>query len=160
MTKGFLAMFAAVVMVSSAFSNSMAQGVGFKGIGVRLGLVEPEGPNNTTVFVGGHADFGEIIPNLNLYPSLEFSRKNSFTIVAINTDVRYYLPVVSIVKPFAGGGLAILATSGDSDVGLDLLGGVDFPVALNITAFTKLKFTISDNNIFRLTGGITFNLFE
>lgn len=163
MRKYFIVVFTMVVMIF-AFNDIMAQGIGFSGIGGRLGFVNPEGSDNSTIFFGGHADLGTVIPSLVLFPSLEFSRKNGVTLVALNGDFRYYIPVPGNTKPFLGGGLAILYTNGsgfsDTDVGLDLLGGADFPLAPNLNAFAKLKYTISDNSIFRLTGGITIVLIK
>jgi len=157
MKKILIVIFSMAVVMCFAFNDLMAQGIGLTGVGGRLGFVNPGGRGNGTIFLGGHANLGSIIPNLVLYPSLEFSRK-SLTIIVVNGDLRYYVETPGNIKPFGGGGLAIIVTSNDSDVGLDLLGGADFSIAPNITAFGEIKYTISDNSIFRLTGGITVKL--
>lgn len=152
-----------LMAMSITFHNSMAQGINLKGIGGRLSVVDPEGTGGTIGF-GGHLHLGEVIPFLVLYPSLEYWSKSSISSFTINGDVRYYFPTPGNIDFFAGGGLAISFISidlgnrdeNDTDIGLNLLGGADFPVSENLVATAKLKYLVSDRNVLKITGGITY----
>ena len=117
--------------------------------------------------LGVHADLGEIIKQLRIYPSLEYWSKSPFTQFAINGDVRYYFPTQGTVDFFAGGGLAIVFNSvdlgpfgdaNDSAVGLNFLGGADFPVNEQLVGTVTVKFLASDINALKITAGITYLL--
>ena len=86
--------------------------------------------------------------------------------ISINVDFRFYFPVTSRVGPFVGGGIAPIITiinweehnysDTDFGAGLNILGGVDFPVG-NHTGFVEMKGKVgSEFNVFKLTFGITF----
>ena len=149
--------FFSVMGILFVVNQTMAQGLGFKGVGGRLSFVDPEAVSGTIGF-GGHVDFGEIIKNLVLYPSFEYWSKSSFSVVSINGDIRYYFPTGGNVDFFAGGGLAILFGDIDTNLGLDILGGADFPVSDNLVATAKIKFVISDVDALKITGGLTYLL--
>jgi hypothetical protein len=140
----------------------MAQKLGLYGVGGRLSFVDPENPVSSTIGFGGHVHLGEIIEHLALYPSLEYWSKSDFSSFSINGDMRYYFNILSNLKPFAGGGLAILFTDfragNDTDIGLNFLGGVDFPVAEKLVVTAKIKFLISDIDVLKITGGVTYLL--
>ncbi len=141
-------------------NQTMAQGLGFKGVGGRLFFADPEGAGGT-IGLGGHVHLGEIINNLVWHPSLEYFKKSGTSSITINGDIRYYFPTPGNVDFFAGGGLAIqfLNNGGDqTDLGLDILGGADFPIADNLVATAKIKFLISDVDVLKITGGITYLL--
>jgi hypothetical protein len=150
----------------AAFGTAFGQQFGLNAIGGRLSFVEPEGPLSGTVGFGAHADLGEIVPKLRLYPSLEYWSKSGLSQFAISGDVRYYFPTQSQVNFFAGGGLSIMFnnvdvgpfSNTDSAAGLDLLGGGDFKVSENLLGTLKVKFTLSDIDAIRITGGITYLL--
>lgn len=73
------------------------------------------------------------------------------------------------IKPYAGGGLGFTRLSIDSnqtgifggssstEVGLNLVGGVEFELD-NITPFAQAQFTTGTPDRFGLTGGILFNI--
>ncbi|MFQ5823147.1 MAG: outer membrane beta-barrel protein [bacterium] len=166
MRKFLVVNFAIVLVLSITFSNSKAQGLGFKGVGGRLSFVDPESPIGSTIGFGGHVHLGEIITNLALYPSLEYWSKSDVSSFVINGNVRYYFPTSGNIDLFGGGGLAISfvnieTASGDNnttDIGLNLLGGADFPIGENLVATAKLTFLISDIDVLKITGGITYLL--
>ncbi len=159
-----------MLIVSFAVSSAMAQNLGFNGIGGRLSYVKVEDVDGGIGF-GAHANLGEIIQNLVLYPSFEYFKKGEsgvdVTFTSINADARYYFPSQGTIDPFVGGGVAIHFTSVDlgplgdaseTDFGLNLLGGIDIPVSDNLVATAKAKYIISDSNALKITGGITFLL--
>lgn len=163
-----------MLVVSFAVSSAMAQNLGFNGIGGRLSYVKVEDVDGGIGF-GAHANLGEIIQNLVLYPSFEYFKKSEeispsvdvdFSFISINADARYYIPTQGTIDPFVGGGLAVHFSKADAgpfgdesetDVGLNLLGGIDIPVSDNLVATAKAKY-VSDSNAFKITGGITFLL--
>ena len=151
-----------LIVCSVGVGALAAQEIGFNGIGGRLSFVDPEGPIGSTVGLGVHADLGEIIKQLRLYPSLEYWSKSSFSQFVINGDLRYYFPTQGKADFFAGGGLAILFNSvGDfnaSAVGLNFLGGADFPVNEQLLGTVTVKFLASDINALKITAGITYLL--
>ncbi len=165
MTKnGFLLIFSMLFIFSVGIDVAMAQGLALTGVGGRLNFVDPEGSGGT-IGIGGHAHLGFIIPSLALYPSLEYWNKSGVKSFVINGNVRYYFPTTSNIDLFGGGGLAIsfvnkdLGPSGDkndTDIGLNLLGGADFPITDNLVATAELTFLISDINVLKITGGITY----
>ncbi len=169
MKKSLLVSLFALLVVSLAVSGAMAQKLGFNGIGGRLSYVDAEGVDGTIGF-GAHANLGNIIENLTLYPSIEYWTKGEgvvdFSSFSINGDARYYIPTSGSVNVFAGGGLALLfnkvsvGTFDDSEtkLGLDLLGGIDIPVSDNLSATAKIKFVVSSDNILKITGGLTYIL--
>jgi len=143
-----------------------AQGVRLSGIGGRLGFVKPENIDGT-FGIGFHADLGQIIPNLTLYPSIEYWEENAdigpFDVdvsqLALNGDLRYYFPLAgdSKVDVFAGGGLAILFNDpGDNDVGVNAIAGIDVPLSKSWVAGGELRFVINDDTVFKIMAGITY----
>lgn len=90
-------------------------GVGFNGIGVRLGFVSPEDGDETIGF-GAVADLGTFTDDIHWdaslcywgngeeVPGIEWSWKD----IALRSAAKYFFPVTgSSVSPYAGGGLGI-----------------------------------------------------
>ena len=66
-----LALFLAPSAHAQRTSQATDQSLGFRGIGARVGLVDPEDGSSTITF-GVHADLGEFIPNLRITPVAEY----------------------------------------------------------------------------------------
>ena len=106
--------------------------MGLRGIGGRLSYVNPEDLNGT-FGLGAHADFGDFLPLLAYYPSITYWRSSldlpgfdvSFTEIALNNDVHYYIPTHGNVSPYFGGGLGIIYSSME-DVDSDMELGINF----------------------------------
>ncbi|RMF68979.1 MAG: hypothetical protein D6743_02625 [Calditrichaeota bacterium] len=142
---------------------SQAQDLGFKGIGARLGLVDADG-TDTTVFFGAHVHLGELIQNLVLMPSIDYFSKNNVDIFSVNGNVRYYFPTNGNTAFFLGGGLAIVHVSVDrgpfrddnkTRLGLNVLGGADFPLGDRFVATAKLIYVTRGDQV-KVMGGITY----
>ncbi len=149
---------AVLVVFTFSLSTLWAGDLRFKGVGGRLGYVKPEGFDGTVSF-GGHANLGEFVEHLVLYPSIEIWSKRGFDQIALNGDVRYYFPPPSDsnIEFFAGGGVGILLNSpGDNDVGLNLLGGIDVPVSEQWVATGEARFVFNNQTVFKITAGITY----
>ena len=90
----------------SASSNS---GLGFRGIGARIGYVDPENASGTAA-LGGHIDMGQFVRNVNLVPFVEYWSagvagydRSDFT-VDTNVNVDFPLKGGTLI-PYVGGGL-------------------------------------------------------
>lgn len=106
-------------------------------------------------------------------------RKTKDGMVAFNImDFKYLFPLPEdlIFRPYAGFGPTILIhtwgneyihhedttpyekdenSDSDADAGFNLFAGVDFKVTPVLVPFMEVRFTASDKNVFRLTGGLT-----
>ncbi|RMD65949.1 hypothetical protein D6833_02145 [Candidatus Parcubacteria bacterium] len=178
--KHIATLFLSLFVLISCASISHAQKLGLMGIGGRLSLVKAE-DSKTSIGFGAHADLGEIVNRLHLYPSVEYFQNKAevpgffgtaeaeASVFSVNADVRYYFPTPGTAGFFAGGGIALHSTGsakvqgqkvGDSqtDFGVNLLGGVEFPLSGNLVLTGLAKFVLSDNNGFKVTGGLTYLL--
>lgn len=107
-----------------------------------------------------------------------FGDEASATFLQINGDLitRFGTPGASLV-PFAGAGLAIVTVSydadcdgnpvceefldeaGGSDIGLNVLGGVEFPGALGFgSPFVQGRLTLADGSAISILGGLVIPL--
>ena len=93
----------------------------------------------------------------------------------INVNGHYFFPIEnSPVRVYAGAGLHFASVSieteavtvggivfdggdaDDSEVGLNILGGVEFPIEAAITPFAELKIELGGAEQFVITGGVNF----
>jgi opacity protein-like surface antigen len=79
----------------------------------------------------------------------------------MNGDLAYHFPVSSRLVPYAGAGLGIAHTSvagvrfsGNTDVGVNLLGGLKFPTLRGPTPYLQMRFELGGGEQFVLTGGL------
>jgi hypothetical protein len=135
-----LALVALAIGVTPALANTSG--------GIRAGLsVDPD----QFVF-GGQLNFDPIGKNVYIVPSAELGLGDDVTTLAFNGDVQYRFHVSqgSSVRPYAGGGLTILWFDpdgpGDSDtnVGVNVLGGIFFGEAHGNPMFVDVKLDLSD----------------
>ncbi len=180
-----LALVAFGVWMAGSAGEAAAQqagGLGFYGVGGRLSFVKAENVSST-LGIGGHADLGEIVPNLVLYPSIAYWKRSeneaggdrfrsSFSEFTINADVHYYFPSEGSFDFYAGGGLALVfwkstarfpmgdfgtvsSSVSDSDVGVNLLGGVETALSPTLTGFAQARYKIDGADTFKITVGLT-----
>jgi Outer membrane protein beta-barrel domain len=165
-----LALFLAPSAHAQRTSQGMDQTLGFRGIGARVGLVDPEDASSTITF-GVHADLGEFIPNLRITPLAEYWSVGvsgyDHSDLMIGTNADWAFPLVGPkVTPYAGGGVGLHFISYDkpgdnyknSRLGLHVQGGLRDEVMPNLNLFGELRFTFvrqADN--FKLLGGFTYN---
>ncbi len=144
------------------FTASRAQEV-LLGIGGRVGAtLDPD-----QVHFGVHADLGEIVENLVFRPNIEVGVGNDLTMVCLNPEVVYMLTdhKTKNYVPYAGGGLGFNLLShrnsnprADDDefqVGLNLLGGLEFETSQTSSLFVEAKFGVGDSPDVKLTFGFT-----
>ncbi len=74
-----------------------------------------------------------------------------------NLVYRFELPDTDGVEPYGGGGLNVARTEvgdvGDTDLGLNILGGVEFPLT-SVTPFVELRVTAEGSEQLYITGGV------
>lgn len=138
--------------------------IGLKGIGGRVGFVDPEGGDGTFT-LGVVADMGTWTENLPWEVALTYwgtgedvgAYEWSYTNIAIRNTVAYMFEVGNKLYVYPGAGLGINlysfdwegpggATYDDSETDLTLmiLGGFQFPITKNWHGQTELQFDIGD----------------
>lgn len=94
------------------------------------------------------------------------------TIFTVDVNALYPIEVDGSegFAPYVGGGLGYTSFSFDtqnqfgsfssssSEIGLNLVGGAEFPVSGSFTPFAEAQFTVGDLSRFGITGGLLFNL--
>jgi hypothetical protein len=160
-----------------------------RGLGIRLSLVAPE-IFNVGFGIGAYLDF-RILKYLHFVPGFEYTHAgynynyyppgnpytsypyHSLNEFAFNGDLRFYFPVnTAAIRPYAGGGLALLVinenwdyyysnpTYSNTHVGIaaDFIGGLDIPTG-NFTWNVEMKGKVGTGfNMFKLSGGVMFAL--
>ncbi len=182
MKKLFLASF--LLAFCLVMFPNISHSIGFEGFGGKIGLVIPDGGDNTVGF-GAVGFLGPILPSLTALKaetSLEYwgnssdflGGSTSLSVVSANGTAKYYF-TSSGISPFAGGGIglvfsrasieykeAILGMNGysdtETDIDLNLVGGVDIPVGIGMKFVAEAKLAIGDADWFQMTGGILIML--
>ena len=150
-----------VVVSSSVFAGP---NIGLKGIGGRLGYVDPEGGDGTFT-LGAVADMGTWTENLPWEIALTYwgTGENvglyewNYTNIAIRITVDYMFEVGKNMYVYPGAGLGINIYSFDwkgpngtkyddseTDLTLMVLGGFQFPISDKWHGQTELQFDIGD----------------
>jgi hypothetical protein len=110
------------------------------------------------------APFGNVPVQFN--GSFDFYLDDDIDVFAIDGNVVYLFDVRNTTfTPYAGGGLGIANVSldngngdGETEVGLNLVGGAEFK-ASRFTPFVQFQATVgSDLDRFGITGGLLFNI--
>ncbi len=159
--------------LATAAPAAETHGLGFQGLGARIGFVDPEGASST-VALGIHVDGGEFVRHVHLMPMAEYwsvgvagSDIKDFT---LGMDVNVDFPVEGgRVIPYAGGGLGLhfvsfdvppgfIGDNSDTKLGLNMQGGIRNQVMPNLGIFGELKYSfVSDVNQLKIMGGFTYN---
>lgn len=150
--------------------------LGFKGMGARIGLVDPEGASST-LDLGLHIDAGEFARNVRLSPILEYwsvgqdvgPYNADLRDFSLGADVSLDFPLQdSRVTPYAGGGIGLhwlkastnvpnVEDQSDTKLGFDLMGGVRTDAMPNLALFGELRYNfVSDFNQLKILGGFTY----
>lgn len=88
------------------------------------------------------------------------------TLFTVDLNGHYVFPTEGTISPYAGAGIGITSVSfderfgggSDSDVGLNLVGGIEFQAG-SVRPFAQGQFTVGgDFDRFGITGGILFAL--
>lgn len=127
------------------------------------------------VSLGGDTDVGiggRVVAGMPEYSGLEFIGSfdvffpDGYDYWEINGNLvhNFEVPEASSFRPYAGGGLNIAhydrdddrpGDGDDTDVGLNLLGGMKFPME-GVAPFVELRLTVEGGDQFVVTGGFLF----
>ena len=167
--------FVGACIVLSAFCTeaSAESNLGFKGIGPRIGYVDPDGPYDGTVEFGVAFEFGEFARQLHWdgsvsfwstgrdYPYWDNSRNNWYRYnwklrdFVLRSGVNYHFLEGEWV-PYAGGGLGLhfyswdynhapyYNNNSDSKLGAYIDGGIEHEFSENWTGQMQLQFDFAD----------------
>jgi hypothetical protein len=110
--------------------------------------------------VGGHFTL-PFARQLDFYPSMDVFLPEAGTRIMFNGDLKYRFLTDTSWDPYLGGGLNLLYRrldgSGNSDLGANLLGGVEARVG-NVHPFLEGRLVIQDDASFQLAGGLNITL--
>lgn len=121
--KNFIKLFTLVTGVLFVANLSFGQAdIGFKGVGGKIGFVDPESGIESTFGLGVVANLGTITPDIHLGAFIDYWSKSydaatglgysaewSWTEIVLGASAKYYFPMEeSKFKPFAGGGIGLV----------------------------------------------------
>jgi opacity protein-like surface antigen len=172
-----LALFCTVIS-QNAWAKS---NLGFKRLGVDVGIVDPEAAGSTVGF-GAFADLGRISPDVRLSTHLGYWNKseNQFGVEASVRDISFgarasYMFHVNSpkVQPYVGAGPSLhmfhaevnvpgfpgmSADDSSTKLGLDLGGGASMPLSPKTDMFGEMWYTLADIDQFAFKAGVSFRL--
>jgi len=168
-----LVLFGTPSHAAPAPASTASQGLGFRGLGARIGFVDPEGASST-VDLGLHIDAGEFVQHVHIVPLVEYWKVGASGVdvsdLMLGSDVNVDFPVEGgRLTPYAGGGLGLhfvkadapagfVGSSSDTKLGLSIQGGIKNQVMPNLGIFGEVKYNfVSDVNQLKITGGFTYN---
>jgi opacity protein-like surface antigen len=173
---GLVALVAAAPAAFAQATTPREPGLGFQGLGARLGFVDPEG-TSSTLELGVHIDAGQIVKGVRLQPLVEYwslgtsigPYNSDVSDFSFGTDVNVDFPLQdSRIVPYAGGGLGLHFLSFDSTVpnvpdqsdtklGLNIQGGIRNDIMPNLSIFGEARYNfVSDANQLKVLGGFTY----
>ena len=174
-------LYSAVFMIIAFCGAIQAQSsLGFKGIGGKLGYVNPSGVSSTIGF-GVFADLGTISPKIQLEANFDYWSKStseisSFRDISFGGIARYLFGSNPAVVPFAEAGLALHILSSDVEevtlfgqttdfsssstkLGFDLGGGVLYKVSPQFDLLGEVKYRlVSTVDQLALNVGVVYRL--
>jgi opacity protein-like surface antigen len=149
-------------------------GLGIKGIGARIGYVDPEDVSGAAV-LGLHLDAGTIVKAIHVTPYMEYWSAG-VDIAGVNADASDLSFAVDVnadfplqgsrTTPYAGAGFGLHFLSEDSNVGptsddtkfgFNIQGGIRNQVMPNISLFGEARYAfVSDASQIKFVGGFTY----
>jgi opacity protein-like surface antigen len=160
----------------SSTNREREAGLGFQGLGARVGFVDPEGASST-LELGLHVDAGQFVRGVHLQPLIEYwslgqsigPYDSDISDLSFGADVNVDFPLQdSRIVPYVGGGLGIHFISFDSTVpnvpdnsenklGLNIQGGIRNDIMPNLSLFGEARYNfVSDRNQLKVLGGFTY----
>ena len=147
-----------VVTLLPVHGFAESQGFGFRGWGPRVGVtIDPD-----QIHFGFHLNMGEFAKNVRFQPNFELGFGDDVTVAAINFEASYYFNGAwEQWTPYAGGGIGVNFTDfdeggSDTDLGLNILGGIERSLSSGDRFFLELKLGLADSPDAKVTAGWTF----
>jgi hypothetical protein len=135
--------------------------VGFAGWGPRVGVsVDPD-----QVFFGAHLDYGNFARHVRFQPNLELGFGDDVKLFTINAEAAYrFSSTWDVWTPYLGGGVGANIKSVDSggsnssqtDLGINLLGGIEKGFYSGNRFFIEAKVSVNDVPDLKVAIGWTF----
>ena len=145
-----------------AFGQSYSgEDVGFRGWGPRIGL----SLNPDQIHFGTHLDFGHFADHVRFQPNLELGFGEDVKLFTSNAEVSYrFSNRWDVWSPYLGGGVGANIKSFDrggsnssqTDLGVNLLGGVEKGLSNGDRFFLEGKVSLNDVPDAKITMGWTF----
>ena len=173
---GLAALLASAPGAMAQTETAREPGLGFQGLGARIGFVDPEGASST-LELGVHIDAGQITRGVRLQPVVEYwslgqevgPYDSDISDLSFGLDINVDFPLQdSRIVPYAGGGLGMHFLSFDSTVpnvpdnsetklGLNIQGGIRNDIMPNLSLFGEARYNfVSDANQLKVLGGFTY----
>jgi len=153
--------FAVLLTPAGALAQDGNSDVGFRGLGPRVGMtIDPD-----QFHFGGHVDFGNFARRVRFQPSVEIGISDDVTVTALNFEGTYrFNERWDVWVPYLGGGPSLNIVNfddgpgddSDTDVGLNIVGGVERGLSDGDRFFTELKLGLADAPDLKMTVGWTF----
>jgi hypothetical protein len=160
------ALFAAVFLGGLMAAVAQPSGAfGLSGVGFRGGFADPENLDGTLT-IGGHMEFEERGTRLHIQPNLLYWNSGRVSDVNPNFDLYYHFGPSGDVSPYLGAGFGVHfvsidlpqnASADETDAGLNLFGGVQFP-GRTARFFIEGRAGLTEWDTTSITGGVTFML--
>ena len=106
---------------------------------------------------------GRLVAGVPQYSGVEFAGDFDYWELNGNLIYNFEIPEASAFRPYAGGGLNVArfddvgpTDAGDTELGLNILGGAKFPNEGPVTPYLELRAEIEGGEQFVITGGILF----
>ena len=135
--------------------------VGFRGWGPRVGL----SLNPDQVYFGAHLDFGNFAGHVRFQPNLELGFGDHLKLFTVNAEAAYrFSSQWDVWTPYLGGGVGANIKSYDAgghnnsqtDLGVNLLGGLEKGLSGGDRFFIEAKVSLNDVPDAKIAVGWTF----
>ena len=98
----------------------------------------------------------------------------SYSVITIGATAKYFFKTQSKIEPYAGGGLGFAIgraksegscggisldeSTSNTDLGIQFMGGVEYPLSPTLKGIGELKYHMSDGDYFMISAGVTYLL--
>jgi hypothetical protein len=164
MTRTRMMMIGAAVGMALSSAVALAgpdSDIGFRGWGPRVGLsVNPD-----QVYFGAHIDYGNFAKHIRFQPNVELGFGDNVKLFTLNAEAAYRFSAQwDVWSPYLGGGLGANIKSvdnsnnnnSDTDIGLNLLGGIEKGLSNGDRFFIEGKLSLNDVPDVKIAVGWTF----
>lgn len=151
----------AMVLGTAGVVVAQDSDVGFRGWGPRVGpSINPD-----QVHFGAHFDFGNFARHVRFQPNLEVGFGDHLDLFTLNAEAAYrFMPDEGIWTPYLGGGVGANikrvdvdgSDASDTDLGVNVLGGIEKGLGNGDRFFIEGKFSLNDIPDAKATVGWTF----
>jgi len=135
--------------------------IGFRGWGPRVGLsIDPD-----QIHFGAHLDFGNFARHIRFQPNVELGFGDHVNLYTVNAEAAYrFSSRWDVWTPYLGGGIGANIKdydngkndSAETDLGVNLLGGIEKGLSNGDRFFIEGKFSLNDVPDVKATVGWTF----